>query len=308
LPAPPHVFSIDERRIRYARLGRQDGDLELQEYRAADLPEDTFLAGPLGGPLRDPGGFAAFLEGFFSELSSRPERASLVLPDDWLRITFTELDDLPRSTEASEEVVRWKLRRLVPFRVEELRVVAGEVPTLEGQSEAHRLMVGFAVEQLMSQLEEAFAEGGVWLGQIANATLSTAPAVESDLDSGLAVLALVRSGGYTLLFTFGGDPALYRSKQLRDGLGGRQLLEVVQRDLRLTQAFLGEHFSEGRPQRLLLVAERTLESRWREWLAEGLGVAAEPVDYRHLPLQRAAAPLNWIEVAPMIGAASREIP
>lgn len=175
------------------------------------------------------------------------------------------------------------------------------------RSEAHRLMVGFAVEQLVSQLEAAFAGSGVWLGQIGNATLSTAPAVRSCLDSGLAVLALVRSRSYTLLFTSGGEPALYRSKQLQGGLGERQLFEVVQRDLRLTRAFLGEHFSEGRPQRLLLVAEGPEEARWQEWLAEGLGVAAEPVGYQHLPLQRAASPLHWIEVAPMVGAASQEI-
>ena len=51
------------------------------------------------------------------------------------------------------------LKRLVPFRVDELRIGAQEVEPLPNQpaEEPERLLLGFAVDQLLTQVEDAFA-------------------------------------------------------------------------------------------------------------------------------------------------------
>src|SRR5262249_10051136 len=157
---PPHVFLLDEGQLRYAQLVRERHGLRLRGYLEMDLPRDSFLAGLLGGPLRDPASFGQRVAALVRAIPGGVREASLVVPDIWLRIPFSESRERPRTGPARDEVLRWKLRRLVPFRVDELRIDATEVAPLPRQEEPRRLLMGFAIELLLAQLEDAFAAAG----------------------------------------------------------------------------------------------------------------------------------------------------
>ena len=319
LPVPPHVFALDATRLRYGQFVRGGNGFRFRSWRDAALPKDAFHSGLLGGPLRDPAAFQDLVGTMVRSLSGGRRggrggvrNASLVVPDAWLRVTFAESGELPRAAEPRDEVLRWKLRRLVPFRVDELRVGSAEVAPLPGQSadEPRRLALGFAVEQLLAQIEEAFAAHGVHLGQISNTSLSLLPALEGLRENELTALAVIEDGGYTLVFSLGTEPVLHRYKGLTggqpaDGQGG-----LVVRDLKLTRNFLDEHFPGVPLARVLLVSSPEREPLWVDLLGEGLGEAAVPLDGRHLPPLRAEDPVvppAWRDLAPMLGAARREV-
>ena len=115
---------------------------------------------------------------FVASLAGPIEEASLVLPDTWLRLIFIELSELPRKAREREEILRWTLKRLVPFRVEDLRIDPLAVTPFPAQEEPLRLLVGFAIELLISQIEEAFDAAGVEIGRVVNATQATLAALE----------------------------------------------------------------------------------------------------------------------------------
>ncbi len=323
-PVPPHVFALDAARLRYGQFLRGGNGFRFRSWREAALPRDAFHSGLLGGPLRDPAAFqelvGTLVHGVIGGRGGRGGRgkrgvvkeASLVVPDAWLRVTFTESGELPRAGDQRDEVLRWKLRRLVPFRVDELRVGAAEVTPLPGQSadEPHRLVLGFAVEQLLAQIEDAFAAHGVRIGQISNTSLSLLPALEGLREDELTALALIEDGGYTLVFSLGGEPVLHRYKGLTGGQPAPGQGGLVVRDLKLTRNFLDEQFPAVPLARVLLVSAPEREPLWVDLLAEGLGEPAVPLDGRHLPPLRAedpAVPPAWRDLAPMLGAARREV-
>ncbi len=311
MPAPPHVFSLDGERLRYGQLVQDRHGFRLRAFREAALPRDPFQHGPLGGPLRDPAAFRELVAGMVKTIPGGARDASLVLPDSWLRVTFTESGDLPKETAAIDEVLRWKLRRLVPFRVDDLRVDATEVSPIPGQEEPRRLLLGFAVEQLLGQIEEAFAGAGVRVGKISNASLSLLSAVQPAAAGDGAFSALVLAGdeGYTLIFSRGGEPVLHRYKGFTGNLPDAARASVVGRDLRLTRNFLDEHFPGAALGSVLLLSPPELEPAWLDRLEEGLGRPAAPVDGRHLPPLRAEEPgvPPWRSLAPMLGAARQEV-
>ncbi|HVS02970.1 MAG TPA: hypothetical protein VMT16_09385 [Thermoanaerobaculia bacterium] len=305
---PPHVFAVGPQEIRYGRFEGAAGEgLALHEHRRVALDPGTFEPGVLGGPLRAPEAFAEAVERLLGGVSAPVEQASLVLPDEWLRLSFVELGELPASHESRLEILRWKLKRLVPFRVEDLRLDFVPVAPLPGQREPNRLLVAFGLEALLAQLESAFAARQVWLGRIGNRGLGLLAALRRELaPCALAALVPVQADGYSLLFTRRGEPALYRHKTLDRGQGEGQLAATVERDLRLTRAFLGEHLPDLRLERVLLLAPPPLQTPWRDWLAAGLGQTAEAVSVRHLPLS-GEANVAPEEVAPLLGVASQEV-
>ncbi|HVT57350.1 MAG TPA: hypothetical protein VHR45_03035 [Thermoanaerobaculia bacterium] len=318
LQSPPHVFALDGRGLRYAQLGRERLGLRCRAVRRVALPPDAFASGLLGGPLRDAASFQRTAAGLVQGVPGGVREASLVVPDSWLRVTFAECGDLPRGGPALDEVLRWKLRRLVPFRVDELRVGAAEVSALPGQAEPRRLLMGFAIEQLLAQLEDAFAALGIRIGHISNTSLSLLDALPPTGPRSFVALALVDDDGYTLVIARRGEPVLHRYKGLTGSASPSAPLATpasavrggaVVRDLRLTRNFLDEHFPGSALDAVLLLARPDLEPEWLELLERGLGRSAAPVDGRVLPPLRGdgGGALNWRELAPMTGAARREV-
>ncbi|MBV8200746.1 MAG: hypothetical protein JOZ15_08995 [Acidobacteria bacterium] len=341
LPSPPHVFALDDVRLRYAHLAADRQGLRLRAFRELALPRDAYHNGPLGGPLRDPGAFQELAGGILEGLPGAVREASLVVPDAWLRVTYAESGDLPRGAAALDEVLRWKLRRLVPFRVDELRIGAAEVQPLPRQEEPRRLLMGFAVEQLLAQLEDAFAAHGVRLGHVGNVSLALLDALAARGTQGAGVppagpppagqaggaagglagaggrgrasfmaVALVADDGYTLIFARRGEPVLHRYKGTPAGAPESGPGGPVVRDLRLTRNFLDENFPEAALESVLLLAPPALEPLWLDRLQQGLGRRAAPVNAAVLPPVRGegVAPVPpWRELAPMIGAARRMI-
>lgn len=312
MPAPPHAFSLDARRLRYGQFVRDRHGFRLRNWRQAALPPDAFHGGLLGGPLRDPAAFTALVGGLVQGAGIRD--ASLVVPDAWLRVSFTEITDVPRQSEARDEVLRWKLRRLVPFRVDELRVGGVEVEPLPVQEEPRRMLLGFGVEQLLAQIEDAFAAHRIRIGRITCSSLALLAAVEipdSSSGGGFSAVVQVETEGYTLIFARGGEPVLHRYKPFTGGMpeGGPQA-GFVTRDLKLTRNFLDEHFPGSTLGPVLLLAPPEEEQSWIDLLRDGLGAAAvTPVDGRALPSLRSEDPVAppYREIAPMLGAVRQEV-
>jgi hypothetical protein len=194
------------------------------------------------------------------------------------------------------------------------------VAPLPQQSEPRRLLVAYGLEVLLAQLEAAFAERGIWLGRITSESLALLPAVGEVLgDAALGALAVVRQGGYTLLFSRRGEPVLYRFKSLDDNQGGvgaasgasggpagAAVQRGVERDLRLTRAFVAEQLPELAIERVVMAAGADVSRDWQGWISAGLGRPGEPLESLRLPLA-AAERVGWMEVAPMLGAARQEV-
>ncbi len=307
-PVPPHVFAMDGRALRYGSFGAAPGAIELREYHRQELSPESFNEGPLGGSLREASVFKEVLRQLLDRISAPVREASLVLPDSWLRISFTEVGDLPRRASARDEILRWKLRRLVPYRVEDLRLAAREVAPLAGQEEPRRVMLGFAAEQLLSQIESAFAEHGVRLGQISNESLSLLPGVRAVLDpADWAAVVQVAESAYAVVVTRRGEPAIHRYKSLDGRMPSSARERIVLQDMRLTRRFLEEQAEAGGLRRIVLVSPNDAEQVWREWLEEAFEAPVSSLldswafHGQHSP----GATLD--EIAPMFGAACREV-
>ena len=310
---PPHVFRVDGHTVEYAGFERRADGLVLLRADGVELDPETFQEGLLGGPAREPAG----LRGRVAELVQRLDGvrdATLVLPDAWLRLAFVDVARLPSAAQERDDVLRWKLKRLVPFRVEELRLAAEEIEPLPQQNseEPHRLLLGFGIDALLAQLEDAFEAAGVRIGRITSESLALLSAVvaggAAGNGGGLTALTLVEDGGYTLAFLLHGLPVLHRYKGFAGHLPDASRAGMVTRDLRLTRTFLEDSFPELRVERALVAAPQGAGEPWLDWLSESLEAPAQLLTRSDLPpVEATAHGLEWQRLAPMVGAASQEV-
>ncbi len=307
MPVPPSIFAVDEARLRYAQFDRSGVGFELSDYHDVGLDRDLFASGPLGGPIHDPERLRSALADLQSKLDNRLTQGSLILPDPWLRVALVDDEDLPRKGEAREEVLRWKLQRMVPYRVEELRVRASEIGLGSGVA-AGRVLLGFGLEGLLRQLETVFRDRGIHLGYISSESMALISAVRDLVaDVQMGAMAFVSARGYSLTFVFRGLPILHRFKALPQLAGDEPPQQLVDRDLRLTKMYLAEQFPGAQIDRLLLLAPPAIEARWLEWLTAGLGQQALAVRLENLPLAAGQRSLPLFELATLLGAARQEI-
>lgn len=308
-PAPPHVFAVDESRLRYGCFERSVDGWSFQAGRSEELPADIFAEGPLGGPLHEVRPFWELLHSFIETLPGPINDASLVVPDSWLRLAFMESDELPRWSSSQDEILRFKLKRKVPYRVEELRISATKVTPFPGQEEPTRLLVGFGVEQLLAQLEEAFAGVGVHIGQITNSTLALLSSLDEVVEAKeLTALVMVEQDFYTISYLAGGEPVLYRFKAVNKSLVDSG---AVRRDLRLTTNFIHEHLSDMSVDRVFVATPSEDDSRWLDWVGDELERTPETLTYGHFGIDDMGGndPADGLDLATaqLLGGAAVEV-
>jgi hypothetical protein len=320
---PPHVFAVGRRELRYAGFARSaragfasaarpaETPLQLVELQAVPLPEAAFAGGALGGPIADPAAVETALEALLARLAGPVERASLVLPDAWARATILELGDLPEAEPQRSEILRFKLKRLVPFRVEELRVAAVPLTPLPRQEEPIRVLAAFAAESLCGGLERIFAARGIGIGQIAGSTQALLAALDRRDEPGgslpVRAVTLVQPEGFVLAFAREGEPLVWRQKSFTDGLSDADRERLLAAELRLTRTFLAERIGEEVPLGVLLAAPREVEPFWSQVIEEGFGRAPVRLSALHLPVVGDGWEGSAPDLAPMIGAACREV-
>ena len=295
--------------MRYGDFPRASGGgLQFREFHDVEIDKATFGAGVLGPTLQEEGALRAGLEDLLSRLDAVPSEASLVVPDSWLRLTFADIDDLPRSGKEREEVLRWRLKSLVPFKVDELRLRAVELAP-SGEETTRTVLLAFGAESLLRSLEASFSSYGIRLGRISNVSLSLLEAVwEGSGQEGVIAVVSVEEDSYTIAFADSGRPVLYRHKPLTGNAQASSLGDAVRRELRLTRTFITRHVEEIADLRIYLFSPPEEEERWRDWLSEELisGELAQGeirTGSEFVPAGGRPAAVPAARVAPMMGAA-----
>jgi len=330
---PPYVFAVRRRELRFAAFSRSAAGgaaLELAEFHSLPLAEGLFGSGPLGVPVADGDGLAASLRLLVGRSAKPVREASVVLPDAWTRSMVLELGDLPEEPAARLEVLRFRIKRMVPYRVEDLRIEAVPIgqatPALAGgaapaasavtatpgtpgtPTDAAHCLVTLANAAVCSAIEDGFARCGIRLGQLSGATLATLQALlRSDADGALFGLALVDADGFSLVLVRAGVPVVWRQKSFTEGLSDADRARLLTSELRLTRTLLGERFPGETLAALYLAAPRAVEPFWLQVLAQGLDCQPARLRVEHLGLAAPGVGDAVVELAPLAGAASREV-
>ena len=202
---------------------------EAPVYAFEALQAGALVPG-IGEPnLRAPEAVADAIRNALGQTSPRSRAVTVVLPDTVVRVFVLDFDSLPGKADEANSVMRFRLRKMVPFEVEHAGL-SYQVLT-ENKTEC-KVLAAVIPGPILQEYEAAVRAAGYEPG----AVLPSSLAALAGLDSMEAVLAANLSDvALTTTIINGQDLLLYRTLDLPEEPGLR--LDEVRRGIAVAAAF-----------------------------------------------------------------------
>jgi len=136
------------------------------------------------------------------------KRWSVALPDAAARTLVISLESRPASRRELNEVIAWKIERLIAMPSRDLRISRQKMNASGGHE---RYVVTVAREDVLSQYESVFAGLGWNAGMVLPRHIGEAQWLMWDDSTGDKLLVSANRLGFTSLIVRNGDPVLVRS-------------------------------------------------------------------------------------------------
>jgi len=187
----------------------------------ASLPEGAVRPLLSGENLVDRAAVEIALRKALDDVSSREKQLTLIVPDGAVRVLMLDFDALPAKAQEALPIVRFRLRKLMPFEVEDA-AVSYQVMR-QGADQAHVLVTAMA-GPVRAEYEDAVRAAGYEPGVVLSSTLASLAA----LTTSAPALVVNRNGrSLTTAIAAGDELLLHRTEEL-DADEGALRNELVQ--------------------------------------------------------------------------------
>jgi type IV pilus assembly protein PilM len=181
--------------------------------------------------------------------SQRGATAALVIPDYAVRMAILDFEAFPSGEEERTALIRFRLRKSVPFHIEEARVSY----SVQAQEQKRIEVLAVAIAgPILNEYEALFHDAGFRVGIVTPSAIAALPLYATG-ESGLSMVAKMAGATLSVLLLQQGRIRLVRCLDLAAGEPGTsvQTEQSVLDLLQQTQAFAEDQIGE-RPRRLLL--------------------------------------------------------
>jgi type IV pilus assembly protein PilM len=172
---------------------------------------------------------SAAIRSALDEVSPRTRAITLVLPDTLVRVFMLDFDSFPAKPEDAVSVVRFRLRKMVPFDVEHAGV---SYQVLSQSATECKVLAAIIPGPVLAEYEAAVRAAGYEPGSVLSSSLAALEAVngmEAVMAANLSAVAM------TTTITNGQDLLLYRTLDLSADPNQRH--SEIQRGIAVASAY-----------------------------------------------------------------------
>jgi type IV pilus assembly protein PilM len=116
MPHPPLALEISQDRVAAARWTRNGG---LDSYAIEALPNGALMPSAVESNIVNSSAVKGAISEVMSKLRAKDEDVALLVPDPVIRVFVQHFEQFPRSPQEAEPMLRWKLKKSVPFEADE---------------------------------------------------------------------------------------------------------------------------------------------------------------------------------------------
>ena len=239
--------------------------------------------------MSSPEAVSSAIRSALASVSPRSRFVTVVIPDTAVRVFVLDFDAIPSKASEAIPVLRFRLRKMVPFDVEHAGLSYQILS--ESKTEA-RVLVAVLPSNILDEYETVVRGAGYEPGAVMPSALAALATLESEEPLLAACLSKV---AITTSITRGGDLLLYRTLDLPEDPAQR-LLEV-QRSVAVAAAYYEDKVSVL-PKELYFAGNGTA-SEFEKWFgASDLRI----IDFAPRPESGMATSLSNMSIAGLTGA------
>jgi type IV pilus assembly protein PilM len=176
---PPVAVEIDRGQLTLVRVKQRKRARQILEaFRIQPAPEHAVGATIFRPNLGSAEDLTRQVRELFDRSGTKPGKVSLILPDNLAKVSIVTLPERPATRKLLREMLRFKLRRSVPFRLEDASISAWALP---GPGPEQHLLVAVMMRSVVEQYEAAFEAAGARPGLVDLCTPSLFNLVRSEI-------------------------------------------------------------------------------------------------------------------------------
>ena len=179
--------------------------------------------------VRSPEMLSVAISAALNDVQAKTRDVTLIVPDTAVRVFVLDFDSLPSKPAEVLPVLRFRLRKMVPFDVEHAGVSYQVLSTSASET---RALIAVIPGPILKEYEDAVRASGYEPGVVLPSSLAALGAVDS---AEPVLAACLSSGALTTVITHGQDLLLYRTLDLPDDPAQR--LADAQRDIAVAAAY-----------------------------------------------------------------------
>ncbi len=210
-------LEIYQEGARMVLLEKRKDKLHLEGSGAAIFPADTLKVSLKEANVLHSAQFVQAIREMHLRLLTKNEQVAVSLPDSIGRVMLVDLETRFKNKEEGASIIRWKLKKNVPFDINEAHLDYQIL--LEKESGEITALVSLISRQVLHQYEELLLEAGLQPKQIDFTTfnLYNLFAKRLELAENSAVLVGYGESVSVLIFS-GGALSFYRAKEIPGGM------------------------------------------------------------------------------------------
>jgi len=230
-----------------------------------ELPVGALDIGPVGLQAVNDGALGPVLARL-KGAAEGADTAAVIVPTSWLRSFLIDVDRVPRREDELHDIVRWRLKKLLPVPPSDLRLSVVRLAEIDGQ---RRLLVMAGIERAVAAIEACYDAIGVEVGLFTTRLFALVP--RRFVPETSATLVVQHEDRFiSLLLLVEGAPRLLRTKPLARSVGDAK---VVLREAALTLGFIRESVGiDGDIEVRLSCDEPEMNAKLRSWLVDQDGL------------------------------------
>lgn len=197
---PKLACEVASDRVLAARVAER-GDI-IEMCAAGELSPGSLVPDLTEANLRNRSGVSKAIRETLGAISGRSRDVIAVLPDTAVRVALLDFETLPTNRQEAEGVVRFRLKKSLPFDVEKAKV-SYHTQTATG---GLRVIAAVALTSVIEDYESAFREAGYTPGVVLPSMLAALGATQPEkptmvvkVDARTASIAILQ-GQHLLLF------------------------------------------------------------------------------------------------------------
>jgi type IV pilus assembly protein PilM len=230
---PPAAVEITPEGVIAAAMPAKSGS---PVYAFEALRAGAVIPGISEANLKEPEIVTAAIRKALDNVTPRSRSVTVVVPDTAVRVFVLDFDSFPVRAAEAVPVLRFRLRKMVPFDVEHAGLSYQVLS--EGKTE-YRVLVAILPHTILAEYESAVRAAGYEPGVVLPSTLAALAALNNAEEPALA--ACLSRAAITTSITRGNDLLLYRTLELPEDPAER-LLEV-QRSVAVAAAYYEDKIS-----------------------------------------------------------------